>query len=109
MYMYTGILTNSQDSLFTYRPYENFTNLRDPDFTPRFTVDTSSADVSACNGDPFCEFDVVTTGNAQVGVATLETVGDIEDAVQMSYPGECVRGRGRERERERDRDRERKR
>ena len=88
-------MTNRDDSLFEYLPYESFDGLRNLEFMPTFgIVNPGSADVSICNGDEFCIYDTVTTGNRQVGVATLAAVADIEDAVEQSYPSMFVCGEG---------------
>ena len=91
--LHTGILSNADDSLFTYLPYTNFNDLRDIDFRPVFTVDSSSTDVSMCGSDESCIFDLVTTNDLGVGAATLAAVNWIEETIQMSYPGKgpmCV-------------------
>ena len=90
MFFMTGILNAIGDSLFTYLPYESFESVRDPEFRPTFVIDRDSADVSICNGDPFCEYDVVITGDQGVGMATLAAVANIQKAVELSYPGTCV-------------------
>ena len=82
-----GILTNDDNSLFTYLPYESFENVRDPAFTPTFEINPDSANVSICGGDPFCIYDIVSTGDQEVGVATLQAVADVQEVVDMSYPG----------------------
>ena len=89
MILCAGMLSNREDSLFTYLPYTSFSDLRNPDFTPTYTIDSSSADVSMCGGDEFCIFDVVTTEDSSVGMATLAAVRQIDNTVQMSYPGKC--------------------
>ena len=83
-------MTDRNDSLFTYLPYENFDGLRNTSFSPAFTADTSSTDVSVCNGDQFCIFDVVATGVTGVGVATMAAVAEIQQTEQLSYSGKCV-------------------
>ena len=91
--LHTGILSNADDSLFTYLPYTSFNEFRDTDFRPVFTVNSSSTDVSMCGGDESCIFDLVTTNDLRVGAATLAAVNRIEETIQMSYPGKgsmCV-------------------
>ena len=88
--LHTGILSNADDSLFTYLPYTSFNDLPDSDFMPVFTVDSNSTDVSMCAGDESCIFDLVTTNDLSVGAATLAAVNRIEEIVQMSYPGTCI-------------------
>ena len=88
--LHTGILSNADDSLFTYLPYTSFNDLHDTDFRPVFTVNSSSTDVSMCAGDESCIFDLVTTNDLRVGAATLAAVNQIEEIVQMSYPGTCI-------------------
>ena len=87
--LHVGILSNAADSLFTYLPYTSFSYLRDNKFAPVFTVDhdNTTADISICSGDESCIFDVIATNDSSIGIATLAAVGQIEDTVQMSYPG----------------------
>ena len=88
--LHIGILSNADDSLFTYLPYTSFNDLHDPAFEPVFTVDSNSTNVSMCAGDESCIFDLVTTNDLSVGAATLAAVNRIEEIVQMSYPGTCI-------------------
>ena len=89
MYILAGIVPKSE-SMFVYLPYESFENFRDLEFTPTYTPDSGSADVSICNGNEFCIYDTVVTGDRRVGVATLAAVADIEDTVEESYASMLV-------------------
>ena len=83
-------MTAESESLFTYLPYESFETVRDPDFNPTFDINPEPANVSICNGDPFCEYDITITGDREVGMATLSAVADIQKVVEKSAPGMCV-------------------
>ena len=82
-----GRISESQ-SLFTYTdvPYSAYHN--DETWTPSFfddTVSNASMQVlNACKGDQQCIYDYAATGNAAIGIGTMETNEDFDTAVTES-------------------------
>ncbi len=85
------MLTNSSNSLFTYFPYQSFSKISDPLFSPVFNPDTSSVSSELneiCNGDQFCLYDGLVTGSLSLPAITRATVDEASRIVELSVKGE---------------------
>lgn len=95
-----GIISQAEDSLFTYEGETTFSNFFDPNFLPVFSPSFSSPELEAqaaamCAGDQFCLFDVAATGSMDIGLSTLQGNLEFETIVNISLSGQFVRGKGR--------------
>ena len=87
-----GIINSSNNSLFTYRGNDSWSDFYHPDFTPLFEAvfDDSSlknTTYKICKDDLFCIFDIAATQRTEIGMATLQGTQDLEMIVEMSKPG----------------------
>ncbi|KAM4052284.1 sushi domain-containing protein 2 [Anomaloglossus baeobatrachus] len=82
-------------SLFTYDSrwlIENYQEKHDTNFTPTFSVQEKPNDPlnedmkKLCGNDSFCRFDVLTTRDLQVGIATLTSHDNHKNLVQSLQP-----------------------
>ncbi|XP_063820371.1 sushi domain-containing protein 2 isoform X2 [Pseudophryne corroboree] len=85
----------SDSSLFTYDSQsliDDYQVKHNPHFLPTFTVQEDPNDPlidemrKVCDIDPFCRFDVLTTGNLTVGIATKISHDSHKDLVESLKP-----------------------
>jgi len=93
VFLFSGIMDNPADSLFTYAPGRNWSDFYDPNFSPMFlpTFDDPALEkeaTSICGSDVFCLFDIAATKRVEIGVATMEGGEDFDNLVDMSVPSE---------------------
>lgn len=88
----TGIISNQEESLFSYGEDESFRTFFMPGFVPTFEPIFPSPTLqqqanSICGNDQFCLFDIATTGRTDIGLSTL--IGGIELGMitNISQPG----------------------
>ena len=92
IFLQTGIISDSDDSLFTYEDGESFDTFYNEDFVPEFEPVFSSPALeeqanSICGSDPFCRFDIAATGRTDIGLTTLQGNIEFETIVNISQPG----------------------
>jgi len=85
----TGIISNPNNSLFTYAEGNDWSNFYSPDFMPSFEVTFSDPALEAaanelCGDDLFCRFDISSTENTMVGLSTLSGAQEFEFIVESS-------------------------
>jgi deleted-in-malignant-brain-tumors protein 1 len=90
----TWIVDSARKSLFVYEPEKNWDTFYDPYFIPSYQPTFGSPELESqaktvCGDDRFCLFDIATTGNVDVGVATLETSKEIEEIYTFLLPVVC--------------------
>ena len=86
---------SARNSLFHYQPEENWDTFYDPYFLPSYQPNFSNPDLESqaeeiCDEDIFCLFDIATTGNVDVGIATHESSQFIEEVYNFSIPGNLI-------------------
>lgn len=86
----------SDSSLFTYDSQwliQNYQEKHDSNFLPTFSVQEDPNDPftenmkKLCGNDSFCRFDVLTTRDLEVGIATLTSHNNYKNLVQSLQPG----------------------
>jgi len=87
-----GIISNEEESLFTYRANETFNSFFDPGFMPIFEPVFSSPELqqqamAICNNDQLCLFDVAATGRLEVGLGTAQGNLEYNNIVMLTMPG----------------------
>lgn len=76
--IFTGIIADPLQSLFTYGADGSWDTFYDPDYTPAFGVDFSNPELeeearAICGDDDLCLFDIAATGDVSIGAATRES------------------------------------
>ncbi|KAF6031164.1 hypothetical protein EB796_010522 [Bugula neritina] len=73
------------ESIFWYPFGFTSASYTDLNFEPLFLndLDTSNIDISVCDGDMLCEFDIFMTNDTRFGVETLDTKRDVEEKVKV--------------------------
>jgi len=75
--LFSGQITQNE-SIFTYPPGENVSTYLNPDHVPPFldeirsSLEGNSTLIEICGDNPQCLFDVDQTGDANVGMDTLQ-------------------------------------
>jgi len=87
-----GIITDENQSLFSYHRGQSWLDFYDPDFIPAFEPVFSDPmlEVEAilvCKNDTFCLYDIATTGRMDIGLSTLDGSMEFEEILRLSYPG----------------------
>ena len=95
LYIFSGIINTPEDSLFTYRDGEDWSTFYDPMFLPAFEASFSDPALEAeansvCGDDTACLFDIASTGNVEIGMATMQGSMEIQRLNNISQPGEIV-------------------
>ena len=90
-----GIIDTPTNSLFTYQPGESWATYYNPYFVPTYLTEFSDPDLAVqanelCGNDPFCLFDIATTGRIDIGLSTLQGSQEFEQIVQLSLPGTYI-------------------
>ena len=85
-------MDSARKSLFYYQPEESWDTFYDPYFVPLYQPNFNNPELEAqakeiCGEDKFCLFDIATTGNVDVGIATRESSKLIEEIYSFSIPG----------------------
>ena len=85
-------MDSARRSLFFYQPEESWDIFYDPYFLPSYQPNFSNPELESqaeeiCGEDIFCLFDIATTGNVDVGIATHESSMFIEEIYNFSIPG----------------------
>ena len=93
MYSFSGIIAESEDSLFTYTEPESWSTYYQPNFVPSFEPVFSGPLLeqqanSICGGDAFCLYDIAATGRTEIGVATFQGNVELERIINISLPGD---------------------
>ena len=88
-----GIISNQEDSLFTYTAGEMFETFYDPDFSPTFEIQFTDTDLEGrameiCGEDQFCLYDIAATQNTNIGLTTLMGSEEFDSIVILSAPSE---------------------
>ena len=91
LFTYSGIIDSPEGSLFTYRRSESFFDFFNPwfsaDFDPFFASPELEAEaIKLCSGDEFCLFDVIATGQLEVGNLTRITSQRRAELIELSKP-----------------------
>ena len=86
-----GIISNAEDSLFTYAPRESWVTFYSPGFNPTFTTTFSDPQLQAqaneiCGDDQFCLYDIAATRRTDIGLSTLIGNQEFEEILQLSAP-----------------------
>ncbi|XP_064398468.1 sushi domain-containing protein 2-like isoform X2 [Halichondria panicea] len=94
MFGMTWILKSASESLFTYNAGESFILSYDPNFNPVFETTFKNADLEdkareVCGNDEYCLFDIATTNNVKIGMATMRGVESFDEMVEMAVPIVC--------------------
>ncbi|XP_072038790.1 uncharacterized protein [Amphiura filiformis] len=79
---------DADDSILYYRPRFSPASFRDDTFTPVFAPpqnpNVPEEALAACEGNKFCEFDYLATGDSEVAMATKEAIEEQEAIVEAS-------------------------
>ena len=89
--LYIGIINNTLDTIFTYRPGDSWSEFYDPAFVPVYepvfndsTLENEAK--SVCGDDVFCLFDIATTKRVDIGASTMEDSQGFDNIVELSKP-----------------------
>ena len=87
-----GIITDENQSLFTYHREQSWFDFYHPDFVPAFEPVFSDPKLEgeamlACKNDTFCLYDIAATGRMDIGLSTLDGSKEFEEMQRLSYPG----------------------
>ena len=96
-FMCVGIITSSDESLFTYPFTKNWKSFYYPSFSPIYTISFSNSTLEKkakeiCGDDEFCLFDIAATGRVEVGEATFTDGQDFELLINLSKPSKNIIG-----------------
>ena len=95
--MYVGIITSSDESLFTYPFTKDWKSFYYPSFSPIYTISFSNSTLEKkakeiCRDDEFCLFDIAATGRVEIGEATVTDGQDFELLINLSKPSKNIIG-----------------
>lgn len=83
------LIDNISRSLFTYSPYVNLSDIYDPTYQPLFDLPTNHTVSEMCDGEVFCVYDTLVTGDVSFGQATLSTVMENRRTLELVAPVTC--------------------
>ena len=90
---HAGLVVSPESSLFTYEPHEDYYDFFLPWFTPSFFPQFASEELrqeatDLCDGDEFCLYDVMVTGQLEVGNLTKASSQRWLELVELSEQSE---------------------